>query len=72
MSRLIYICSDKWSAHEMMLLIAHAYKPYFNPYKPSVIFVGHIANSACPYQTPQNAASDLGLHCLLTKSSFES
>ena len=26
---------------------------------------GTLANSAHPDQTPQNAASDLGLHCLL-------
>ena len=37
-------------------------------YKPSVLFVGHnYANSDDPNQTPQNAASDQGLHCLLTK-----
>ena len=27
---------------------------------------GTLANSADPDQTPQNAASDQGLHCLLT------
>ena len=36
-----------------------------NPYKPSVPFLGQ-ANSADPDQTPQNTASDQGLHCLLT------
>ena len=33
----------------------------FNPYKPSVL------NSAGPDQTQQNAASDQGLHSLLTE-----
>ena len=41
---------------------------YNNPYKPSVLFVGHrqTVNSADPDQTPQNVASDQGLHYLLT------
>ena len=40
----------------------------FNPYKPSVLFVGHYkANSADPDQMPQNVASDQGLHCFLTE-----
>ena len=44
---------------------------YLNPYKPSVLFVGQ-ANSADPDQMPHNAASDQGLHCLLTVcSKFE-
>ena len=34
---------------------------FFNSYKSSVLFAG-----ANPDQTPQNAASDHGLHCLLT------
>ena len=38
----------------------------FNPYKP-----GTYANSANPDQTPQNAASDPGLHCLLTENSIK-
>ena len=37
-----------------------------NPYKPSVFFCG-TDTSADPAQTPQNAASDQGLHCLLTE-----
>ena len=37
-----------------------------NPYKPGVPFVGHKTNSADPDQTPQNAVSDQGLHCLRT------
>ena len=31
----------------------------------------YIANSADPNQPPQNAASDLGLHCLLTVISIQ-
>ena len=42
----------------------------FNPYKPSILFVGY-ANSADPDQTPQSAASDQGLHCLLTECSIK-
>ena len=42
-----------------------------NPYKPSYLFVGHRQTSAKPDQTPQNAASDQGLHCLLTEYSVE-
>ena len=42
----------------------------FNPYMPSVLF-GTSANSAKPDQTPQNAASDQVLHCLLTEVSFK-
>ena len=38
-----------------------------NPYNFSAHFVGHYANSADPYQMPQNAASNQGLHCLLTE-----
>ena len=29
--------------------------------------MGYVTNSVDPDQTPQNAASDLGLHCLLNK-----
>ena len=31
-------------------------------------WTGTLANSADSYQTPQNAASDQGLHCLLNIS----
>ena len=34
----------------------------FNPYKPSVLFVGH-------RQTLQKVASDQGLHCFLAECS---
>ena len=40
-----------------------------NPYKPSALFVGTLANCADPDQTPHNAASDQGLHCLHTEYS---
>ena len=42
-----------------------------NPYKPSVLFVGHRQTVQQPDQTPQNAASDQVLHCLLTEVSFK-
>ena len=42
---------------------------HISPFEPSVLF-GTSANSAEPDQTPQNAASDQGLHCLLTNWSF--
>ena len=32
----------------------------YNPYKPSVLLVGHEQNSANPDQTPQNKAADQG------------
>ena len=38
-----------------------------NPFKPSVLFVGHRQISADPDQTLQKAASGQGLHCLLTE-----
>ena len=39
---------------------------YFNPYKPDVPFMGHRQNRIAPDVTPPNAASHLGLFCLLT------
>ena len=42
----------------------------FNPYKPSVFFGGTYTNSADPDQTPQNAVSDQGLHCLFKECSI--
>ena len=44
-----------------------------NPYAPSILFVGHRQTSKLVdlNQTPQNAVSDHGLHCLLTECSFE-
>ena len=44
---------------------------YLNPYYSSVIFMGHLQNSVKPDQTPHNAASDPGLHCLLTDCSTD-
>ena len=43
---------------------------YINPFKPSVLFYGTSVNSAEPDQTPQIAASDQVLHCLLTECSI--
>ena len=43
-----------------MLVLTHAYRS----------FCGTEANNANPDQTPQNAASDQGFHCLLTKRSL--
>ena len=43
----------------------------FYPYKPSGLFVGTYANSADQDQTSQNAASDQGLHFLLTEFSIK-
>ena len=44
---------------------------HINPYKPDVLFCGTKANRADPDQTPLNAASDKGLHCLLTECSIK-
>ena len=43
-----------------------------NPYtsKPRVLFMGH-RQTAQPDQTPQNAASDQVLHCLVTEVSLK-
>ena len=37
----------------------------------AVLFVGYRQNSTYPDQTTQNAASDQGLHCLLTEYSIK-
>ena len=42
-----------------------------NSFKPSVLFCGTSANSGKADQTPKNAASDQGFHCLLTEVSFK-
>ena len=42
----------------------------FRSLKLSVLFCETSANSADPDQTPQNATSDQGLHCLLTEYSI--
>ena len=41
-----------------MVLLFDLFMPAWRPIK------GTLANSVDPDQTPQNAASDLGLHCL--------
>ena len=45
----------------------------FNPLPVSdqIALLRYFANSAGPVQTPQNAASDQGLHCLHTEMSME-
>ena len=54
-----------------LFLQSYGLVAFLNTYKPSVRpFCGTSANSAKPDQTPQNAASDQVLHCLLTKVSF--
>ena len=42
---------------------------YINPYKPSFLFVGH--RQTVQTQIRHSAASDQGLHCLLTEYSFK-
>ena len=42
----------------------------FHSIKFNPPFCGTYANSADPDQTPQNAVSDQGLHCLLTNVLF--
>ena len=42
-----------------------------NQYKPSDLFVGHRHTVQKPDRTPQYAASDQVLHCLLTEVSFK-
>ena len=42
----------------------YIHKPNFNPLMINVSKTGTMANNEDPDQTPQNAASDLGLHCL--------
>ena len=43
----------------------------FNPYKPGVLFVGHRQTEIAQDGTPQDAASHLGLFCLLTRFSLK-
>ena len=40
-----------------------------NPYKPDVLFMAHRPIEGPPEATPQNAASHLGLLCLLAQIS---
>ena len=39
---------------------------HFYPFKNSVLFMGHQQTVKNPDKTPQNAASDQALYCLLT------
>ena len=43
--------------------------PRINPFKPGVPFMGHRHNRIAADVTPQNAASHLGLFCLLREFS---
>ena len=45
----------------------HAVLRNDEPFLSQLSVLGYHANSADPAQTPPNAASDLGLHCLLTE-----
>ena len=56
---LIEIASKK--KNFKILILTHISLAYFR---------GKLANRADPDQTPQNAASDQGLHCLLTACSI--
>ena len=47
------------------------FNEFINPYKPSILFVGHWQTVQKPDQTPQYAASDQVLHCLLIEVSFK-
>ena len=52
-------------------LLKYWYWERVNPYKPIVLFVDiGKPNRADPDQTPHNAASDQGVHCLLTECSI--
>ena len=42
-----------------------------NPYKPSILFVGHRQTVQTQDQMQHSAASDQGLHCLLTDCSIK-
>ena len=50
---------------------AKTHLKYINYISLASFFVGHRHISAKPDQTPQNAASDQVLHCLLTEVSFK-
>ena len=53
--------NTRYSIQSKFTLPIYAYRP----------FCGTYANNADPDQTLQNAASDQGLHCLLTESSIK-
>ena len=62
---------NEYSYHALKLeKIRRVYYSYLleifqiNPYKPSVLFVGH-------RQTVHNAASDQDLHCFINRMSFQ-
>ena len=69
-NQIIYFQQLKDSELFNMILFRKGGKwDYVNPFKPS--FCGTLTNSAKPDQTPQNAASDQVLHCLLTEDSLK-
>ena len=58
------------SKGKKLLLQTIAYS-FFNPFRVQIPVLEYCANCADPVQTPQTAASDQGLHCLLTAISIE-
>ena len=63
-------CSIVVIVHKNVFYREHTLMSCFNPYKPNIPFFGTYVNSADPDQMSQNAASDQGLHCLLTGMSI--
>ena len=61
-----FCCSDVF-LNEMRILS----NMLFNPYLDRISVLEACANSAGPVQTPLNAASDQGLHFLLTEISMQ-
>ena len=55
--------NDIWKKQDKMIVL-------INPIKSMVSFLWDKANSADPDQTPQNVASDQGLHRLLSACSI--
>ena len=54
-----------------MLLKSYRALASYKPILDQIPVLGYFANSADPVQTPPYAASDQGLHCLLTEISME-
>ena len=63
--------ADLEICNHMSIVIRKGVITHINPYKPSVLFLGHQQNSAKPDQMPQNEASDQVFYCLLTEVSFK-
>ena len=60
----------KYMAMTIHLLRLEGVQPV-NPYKHSVLFLGHRQQTVQPRQDAQNAAYDQGLHCLLAECSIK-